>query len=141
MIVPKQKIENYIPQRYPFIMIDNLIEASADMFKTDFAITEENIFVDNGYLREFALIENIAQTSSAGLAITKQYSTSVKPDGYLGGISRLKLYQLPKVNDTIYTVVNLLVQLENMFLVKGINYVNGKMLMECELKLAGMYGR
>ncbi len=137
MIINKEKIEAYIPQRAPFIMIDNLIEASAKLFKSDFKIEPENIFLDNGYLREFALIENIAQTASAGLAVTQNNTGAGKPGGFLGGISKLKLYELPKVNDTIYTVVNLIAQLENLFLIKGINYLHGKMLMKCEMKLAG----
>jgi len=138
MIITKQKIEDFIPQRPPFVMIDNLVDASEEMFKSDFKVVSGNIFLDNGYLREFALIENIAQTSSVGLALTKKLMGTKKPDGYLGGISKLKLYELPKVNDTIYTVVNLLARLENMFLIKGVNYLDGRMLMECEMKLAGV---
>ena len=138
MIISKEQIENFIPQRPPFIMIDNLLEASAAFFKTDFRIEPENIFLEDEYLREFALIENIAQTSSAGLAVTHRYTGTTKPNGYLGGISKLKLYQLPKLYDTIATTVSLVTQLENMFLVKGVNYLNGKMLMECEMKLAGL---
>jgi len=138
MIITKEQIEKFIPQRPPFIMIDNLIQASVENFESDFTIEPENIFLENGYLREFALIENIAQTSSAGLAFTQQYSRTNKPDGYLGAISKLKLYELPKLKDTITTRVSLIAQLENMFLVKGINYLDRKMLMECEMKLAGV---
>ena len=138
MIISKAEIESYIPQRAPFIMIDNLIEASTERFKTDFWILPDNIFVDKGVLREFALIENIAQSSSAGLAIIKMSSGKKTTDGFIGGISKLKLYDLPKVNDTIYTIVNLLAQLENMFLLKGENYLNGRKLLECELKLVGI---
>src|SRR6476620_7329043 len=135
MIISKEKIESYIPQRAPFIMIDNLIEASGETFKTDFLILPDNIFVEKGILREFALIENIAQSGSAGLAIIKMSSGKKTTEGFIGGISKLKLYDLPKVNDTIYTVVNLIAQIENMFLLKGENYLNGRKLLECELKL------
>lgn len=138
MIITKEKIENYIPQRPPFVMIDNLVEASEEMFKSDFKIVAGNIFLEGDFLREFALIENMAQTSSAGLAITKKFMARNKPDGYLGAISKLKLYELPKLNDTIHTVIHLLATFENMFLVKGVNYLGAKKLMECELKLAGV---
>jgi 3-hydroxyacyl-[acyl-carrier-protein] dehydratase len=138
MLITKEEIQNYIPQRPPFVMIDNLIEASAEYFKTDFTILPDNIFLERHALREFALIENIAQSTSAGLAITSQYKGTSKPDGYLGGISRLKLYELPALGDTIYTVVQVLARFENMFLVKGVNYLRKKTLMECELKLAGI---
>ena len=83
MIITKENIQDYIPQRPPFVMIDNLLEASGDYFKTDFRILPDNIFVENGKLREFAMIENIAQSSSVGLANAKKYSAKEKPEGYL----------------------------------------------------------
>jgi hypothetical protein len=138
MIIAQQNIENFIPQRPPFIMIDNLIEASADLFRTDFRILQDNIFVENGFLQEFALIENIAQSSSAGLVFTKLYAGKEKADGYIGGVSKLILYELPKVDETIYTIVNLIARLEHMFLLKGVNYAGSRKLMECEIKLVGM---
>jgi predicted hotdog family 3-hydroxylacyl-ACP dehydratase len=140
MRISKEKIESYIPQRAPFIMIDNLIKATPEKFETDFRVLPDNIFVEKGVLREFALIENIAQSCSAGLAITKMSSGKKTADGFIGAISKLKLYDLPKVNDTIYTIVNLITQIENMFLLKGETYVNGKKLLECELKLVGVKG-
>ena len=119
-------------------MVDNLVEASADNFKTDFHILPDNIFLEGRKLREFALIENIAQSSSAGLAISGRYKGQSKPDGYLGAISKLKLYELPHLGDTIYTTVQVLAQFENMFLVKGVNYLEERVLMECEMKVAGI---
>ena len=137
MIISKEKITSCIPQRAPFIMIDDLVEATNERFKTDFTILPGNIFVENGILREFALIENIAQSSSAGLAVTKMVAGKKAIEGFIGGISKLKLYDLPVVNDTIHTTVTLIAQLENMFLLRGENYVNGKKLLECEIKLVG----
>ncbi len=137
MIITKENIESYIPQRVPFIMIDNLVEATNETFKTDFRILPDNIFIENGVFREFGLIENIAQSSSAGLALTKMDAGKKAIEGFIGGISKLKLYELPAVNDTIHTTVTLIAQLENMFLVRGENYANGKKLLECEMKLAG----
>lgn len=118
-------------------MIDNLINATPEKFETDFLVQPDNIFLENGVLREFALIENIAQSSSAGLAITKMSPGNKNAEGFIGAISKLKLYDLPKVNDCIYTIVNLVAQLENMFMLKGETYLNGKKLLECELKLVG----
>jgi len=138
MKISKTEIENYIPQRKPFIMIDNLVNVVPEKFETDFLVLPENIFVENGMLREFALIENIAQTSSAGLAITKKQTGKKNADGFIGAISKLKLYDLPKVHDTIYTIVNLITQFENMYLLKGENYLSGKKLLECEIKLVGI---
>jgi predicted hotdog family 3-hydroxylacyl-ACP dehydratase len=137
MKISKTEIENYIPQRKPFIMIDNLVNAAPEKFESDFLVLRENIFVEKGVLREFALIENIAQTSSAGLAITKKHTGKKDADGFIGAISKLSLYELPKVHDTIYTIVTLVAWFENMYLLKGENYLNGNKLLECEIKLVG----
>jgi len=138
MIISKAEIEQYIPQRFPFIMIDNLVEATQEEFETDFRVLPDNIFIEKGVLREFALIENIAQSCSAGLAITNKSSGKKNADGFIGAISKLKLYDLPVINDTIRTKVKLLAQLENLFLLKGENFVNGRKLLECEIKLVGV---
>ena len=138
MKISKTEIENYIPQRKPFIMIDDLVNAVPEKFETDFLVLPGNIFVEKGVLREFALIENIAQTSSAGLAITKKNPGKDHADGFIGAISKLKLYDLPKVHDTIYTIVSLIAQFENMYLLKGENYLRGMKLLECEIKLVGI---
>jgi len=138
MVISKEKIESYIPQRAPFIMIDNLLEVTPEMFKTDFRILHDNIFIEKGVLREFALIENIAQSSSAGLAVTKISTGKKAIEGFIGGISKLKLYDLPAVNDMIHTTVTLIAQLENMYLLKGENFVKGKKFLECEIKLVGV---
>jgi predicted hotdog family 3-hydroxylacyl-ACP dehydratase len=133
----KTDIESFIPQRAPFIMVDNLIDASEGKIETDFLVVADNIFLDDGVLREFALIENIAQSSAAGLGFLQRSSASKPLDGFIGAISKLIVHDLPKVNDTIYTTVTTLLQLENMYLLRGENFVNGRKLLECEMKLVG----
>jgi predicted hotdog family 3-hydroxylacyl-ACP dehydratase len=138
MIVPKSDIASFLPHRAPFIMVDNLISATPNKIETDFLVVEGNIFLENGTLREFALIENIAQSSAVGLAVLEKLGQGKPVEGFLGGISKLKVWGLPKVNDTLYTIVSLVTQMGNMFLMKGENYVNGEKVLECEVKLIGV---
>ncbi len=137
MKINKEQIESYIPQRTPFIMIDHLVDAAPDRFETEFTILEDNIFLDEGILREFALIENIAQTSAVGLSYTNSLTANEPVEGFIGAISKLKVYDLPKINDTIQTIVRPKAQLGNMFLLTAENFVGGKKLLECEVKLVG----
>lgn len=140
MKVSKEQITAFIPQRAPFIMVDNLIEAEENEFVTDFRVEPENIFLEDGVLREFALIENIAQSSAAGLAFLNRNSASGPVDGFIGGISRLKLFQLPGLGDTLLTVVTKRQQLGNMYMFHGEIFVRKHKLIECDIKLAGMIG-
>lgn len=136
--VSKAEIASYIPQKAPFIMVDNLIHATPEKIETDFLVLEGNIFLEDGILREFALIENIAQSSAVGLVVLEKFGHGRPVEGFMGGISKLKVFDLPKVNDTIYTIVTLVTQMGNMFLMKGENYVNGEKVLECEVKLIGV---
>ena len=137
MRVGKEEIELYIPQRYPFVMIDNLVDVTEDTFTSDFRILPGNIFLEGDTLREYALIENIAQSSAAGLCFVNASSQKGSVEGFIGAISKLKIYELPKVNQTITTIVKKLLQLDNMYMMKGVCYADEKLLIECQLKLAG----
>ena len=66
MLVSKENILKYIPQRPPFVMVDNLIECGSSKFITNFKILESNLFVFKNSISESALIENIAQTCAVG---------------------------------------------------------------------------
>ncbi len=137
MRVAKEQIQRFIPQRPPFVMIDNLIEATPGRFETDFKILPDNIFLEEGILREYALIENIAQSGAAGLAMINRLDRQQPINGFIGGISKLNVYDLPKINDTIQTIITPIAQLGEMFLLKAENFVGDKKIMECEVKLVG----
>ena len=65
MLVSKENILTLIPQRPPFVMIDEFSSSSALSTRTKFHVTAENIFADEGMLAEAGLVENIAQTAAA----------------------------------------------------------------------------
>ena len=135
MIVAKENIEAFIPQRQPIIMVDNLLSAVPLAFESNFYIAGNNIFLKNGVLQEAALIENIAQTCAASFTYLQKESGSEPRIGFIGGISRLELFELPLQGQTINTSVAVTYQLENIFVVKGESFCNGKRLLECELKI------
>jgi predicted hotdog family 3-hydroxylacyl-ACP dehydratase len=135
MIVLEKNIESLIPQRSPFVMISNLIEAGEKKFETDFFIRPNNLFIKNGLLQEAALIENIAQTCAAGFGYLNSKAGGQTMLGFIGAITKLKVHALPKVNTTITTKVIVTHQLENVYLIKGQNSYLGKELLECEMKI------
>jgi predicted hotdog family 3-hydroxylacyl-ACP dehydratase len=137
MVLSKDQIEAYIPQRAPFIMVDNLLVATPEKFETDFKILPDNIFLEDGILREFALIENIAQSSAAGLAVLNRIGSKDEVEGFIGGVTKVNVISLPEVNDTLHTIILPKAELGTMFLVQAATYANGKKLLECEVKLVG----
>lgn len=135
MILSEENIESVIPQRSPFVMISNLLKANDINFETDFIIREENIFIKNGHLQETALIENIAQTCAAGFGFLNMQSGGKPMLGFIGAISKVKVYKLPEVNTRINTTIVVTHRLENIYLVKGENFFGDEKLLECEMKI------
>lgn len=136
MLIDKENIKTFIPQREPFIMIDGLISANEEGFKSSFEIQAENIFLENGQLSESALVENIAQTCAAGFG----YLGSKKGEGearlgFIGAVSRLEVMAGSKVNDQIETTVTIINSFENIHLIEGIATCDGVELVKCQMKI------
>ncbi|GGB85515.1 hypothetical protein [Dyadobacter sediminis] len=135
MLIARNVMESWIPHREPFIMIDNLLLATKETFESDFFINSDNMLAQNGFFQETGLIENIAQTCAAAFSYLDAENREIPRMGFIGAITKLKVYELPAVNSGIVTVVNPLHQLENIYLVKGENWQDGRKLLRCEMKI------
>ncbi|PIQ15088.1 MAG: hypothetical protein COW67_10250 [Flavobacteriales bacterium CG18_big_fil_WC_8_21_14_2_50_32_9] len=135
MLLNKENITEIIPQKAPFVMVDNLISADENGFKSSFQVRNDNIFFKDKKLQEPALIENIAQTVAAGFGYVDRQTGGEPKIGFIGAISKLKVHVLPTLNSEITTIVKHLYQFENVYLVKGENFCENQLLVECEMKI------
>ena len=55
-------LNELLPQRPPFVMIDRLLSSDAVYSVTELEVRDDNIFVEDERLTASGLIENIAQT-------------------------------------------------------------------------------
>lgn len=137
MLIDRENITKMIPQRDPFVMINNLIEASEENgFKSSFQIEKDNIFLSDGIVSEGSLIENVAQTCAAGFG----YLNSLKGEGegqlgFIGAVSKLKVHDIAKLNDEISTNVVILSTFDKIFLIKGEVFCEDRFLLECQMKI------
>ena len=135
MLLTKEETAKIIPQKVPFVMIDSLVAVDDKTFTSNFIAQENNLFSKDGKLYEPALIENIAQTVAAGFSFVDRQKGGEPKVGFIGGISKLKIHHLPNVGDEITTKVSLQHQFENIYLIKGENFVGNTPLVECEMKI------
>lgn len=135
MIIPKENITDYIPQKKPFVMIDDLLEASLEGFESNFKVMEDTLFIESACLTEPALIENIAQTCAAGFGYLQKQGNEEPKIGFIGAITKLVVHSLPGINGLISTNIKVIHQLENVFLVRGENFCESRKLVECEMKI------
>ena len=59
-------IAQLIPQRSPFIMVDELLYGDDSLSRSRFLVRSGNLLVDRGRFTPGGLLENIAQTVAAG---------------------------------------------------------------------------
>lgn len=135
MIMTQEDITAYIPQRAPFIMVDNVLQADKEVSRASFKITDDNIFVVYGKFTEPGLVENMAQTAGAGTGYKYQQLGETVPVGFIGGIKNLKILSLPNTGDELVTEIKVLHKLLNVHVVEAIVYVNDTAVASCEMKI------
>ena len=136
IIFEGEKILELIPQRYPMVMIDKLIVSDEKRTISGFFLKSDNIFCDSKYLYEPGIIENIAQTAAARIGYICNQKQIEVPLGFIGGIKKLKIYQLPETNTEIITTITIEHEIMEATIISGkIENKEGKLLTECEMKI------
>jgi len=129
------EIHSYIPQRPPFVMVDEVLHADETLVRTKFTITSDNLFAVNGNFTEPGLVENMAQTAAAGTGYKARQDGKEAPVGYIAALKNLKIDSLPRINDTITTEITFQHTVMNAHIVQGRVMVADKEIANCELKI------
>ena len=130
-----QNISSLIPQRSPFVMIDELLCSNENSATTQFLISDNNVLVEDNYFQEPGLIENIAQTAAAKVGYEAAVAETQAPKGFIGAVHNLEIFQLPKVNDTIQTEIIVENQIFNATLISGKVTCNDTLMATCKMKI------
>lgn len=123
-ILDRDFVENLIPQKFPFVMVDKLIAFSENYITSGYTVEESNIFVKNSFFQEAGLIEHMAQSVALYTGYQFYLKNEPAPTGYIGAIKSLDIFQLPKVNDNIITKVNVLQEFSGVTLVEISVFLN-----------------
>ncbi len=125
----------FIPQRPPFVMVDEIINSDEQACVTRFVVSADNIFVKNNALTEPALMENIAQTAAAHTGYLCKQKNEPVPVGFIGAVQQLEVFALPAVGDAIETAVTIKNQVLNVTLISGSITCNRLPVAKCEMKI------
>jgi predicted hotdog family 3-hydroxylacyl-ACP dehydratase len=135
MIVAKENIESLIPQRAPFVMIDELQFSDGNITRTSLQVRKENIFVENGFFTEPGLLENIAQTAAARAGHEAGKENVPVRVGYIGAVKNFEVLALPAVGDIIETEIIIGNQVFDVSVINGTTRCNGRVIAKCEMKI------
>ena len=135
MLLNKNEIETVIPQRKPFVMVDELLYADEVKTITSFTPNEKSIFSEKDFFSENGLLENIAQTAAAGVGYICKVNNVKVPIGFIANVKQFEVLELPKLGNTITTEVEKINEVMDVTIVKGKVSYNSKIIVNCELRI------
>jgi len=131
----QHNILSLIPQRPPFIMIDQLVTINEKGAVSKFKISEKNLFLSDGFLAEAALIENIAQTAAARIGYISLNEDKPAPVGYLAAVQNFEVFNLPQLHDEITTEIFIENVIFSVVIINGKIICNKKNIASCNMKI------
>lgn len=131
--IPMQEL---IPQRPPFVMVARLTAFDPVVTRTELAIEDDNIFVENGFLTASGVTENIAQTCAARMGYINLMNSQTVKLGFIGAIRNLEIHRLPRAGETIETTIEVREEVFGMTLVDATVYAGSDLIATSEMKIA-----
>lgn len=131
-------IDELLPQKPPFVMVDHLTRYESQEAETTFTIREDNVLLQNGVLSSAGLMENIAQTSAARIGYYYKFvlKEPVKI-GFIGAVKNMKVMRNPMVGETLRTTIHVIAEAFGMVaFVAVITDAEGKTIARGEMKTA-----
>lgn len=130
-------LDELLPQRPPFIMVDRLLHYEEKRVVSETVVQASNIYVENGVMQAYGLIENIAQTCAARIGYINKYILKKGIQiGFIGSLKSLEVESLPRIGEVITTEISIQDEVLGMILASANLMVNGKTLVKTELKIA-----
>jgi predicted hotdog family 3-hydroxylacyl-ACP dehydratase len=134
LLLEKDAVENLLPQKFPFVMVDKMYSFTETSLVAGLKIENDNIFSDNDTFLEAGLIEHMAQSVALHTGYQFFLKNETAPTGYIGSIKEIEIKKLPKVNDTIQSTITILQEFAGITLVDIVTYLNNEEIANGQMK-------
>lgn len=126
-----------LPQRPPFVMVDNLTDYSETQSTCCLTVRADNVFFEKGCLTAPGIIEHIAQTCAARLGYYNRYilKNGVRL-GFIGEVKDLSILRLPREGEQIETTITVMQEIFDVTLVTAEVRVGTEVIATTRLKIA-----
>lgn len=141
MLVSREDVLKFIPQREPIVVVHGLVEHSENTSISEFYVEDNHLFVRDGKLLPSGLMENIAQTSAlrSGYHFARQMQEvgeqKEPPIGFIGALKNFVVSDLPSVGSTLKTKVTVLHEVMGMQVVEAEVQCGKNVIASCEMKI------
>ncbi len=134
MIIKGDDIHRLIPQRPPFMMVDEFEQQSDTAASTALTVGRGNYFLlPDGMMSPTGLIEHIAQSCSALAASKVEGDTA--PIGMIVEVKNFCCQRRPEVGERLQTTVTFGFSFGQMTLAHGVTVVGEETVAEVDLKI------
>lgn len=130
----KEFVERLLPQKYPFVMVDKMYAYTPESLVSGLQIQSDNIFFENGQLKEPGLVEHMAQSVALHTGYQFFLKNEPAPTGYIGSIKEIAITALPQLSDEIQTTVTILQEFAGITLVDIVTVLNGQPIASGQMK-------
>ncbi|MBF4506351.1 hypothetical protein IRZ83_06675 [Flavobacterium sp. JLP] len=134
ILLEKEAVENLLPQKFPFVMVDRLFSYSETSLVAGLKIKNDNIFLEENTFLEAGLIEHMAQSVALHTGYQFFLKNEVAPTGYIGSIKEIEIKKLPKTNDTIQSTITILQEFAGITLVNIATFLNNEEIANGQMK-------
>lgn len=136
-----EEIQRLLPIRFPFLMVDRIVEFSEDSVKALKNVTINEPFFAGHFPNEAVMpasliLEGMAQTAGLLLSALTKGGTTAASKGYLVGVDQARFRKKVVPGDTLIYEAHLIKRRENLFKTQVTATVNGETVAEAVLLLA-----
>lgn len=133
------QIKNYLPHRYPFLLIDRVLEAEPEtkmVAMKNVTYNEpffEGHFPNRPVMPGVLIVEALAQAAALMASYGRDDIDTANRIYYFTGIDRARFKRPVEPGDQLIFTVELVRRIKNMWKVKGVATVDGKVAASAEL--------
>lgn len=133
-LLEKETVENLLPQKFPFVMVDAMYSYTETSLISGLTIQNDNIFTENNIFLEAGLIEHMAQSVALHTGYQFFLRNETAPTGYIGSIKEIEIKKLPQINDSIQSEVTILQEFAGITLVNIVTKLNNEEIANGQMK-------
>ena len=137
MKLKDEDIKQVIPQREPFIMLDEIETCDDTHAVTALTVRADNYFMlPDGTISETCLVEHIAQSCSAmmGCQILNLHLEN-PPVGLIGEVKRFECQRRPKIGEKVTTNIEFGFTFGNVTMATGESRIGDETIAKAQLKI------
>ncbi len=136
IIIEGDEILNYIPQRFPIVMVDKFFGIEDEISCSGLLVTSENIFCKDGFFEDCGVIEHIAQSAALRIGFTFISQSLPVPLGFIGAVNNLIINRLPKIGEDLKTYIKIEQEVFNITLLGAEVKIGDEIVVRCQMKVA-----